>query len=498
MFCSASLGILVRDGKLSWTDKISQHFPNFDPVGDREIGRNANLIDACQHSTGLGNPNTLVYGPECTLINTDSDHVELMNNAPTSNASGQRFRSWWIYSNQAYGLMSNVIEAASGSRYSDFLRDYLFKPLGMSQSLVSRDQVSSNDNVAHPYVKLSSGDWIRLTPEWPDENHGPSLAVVCARSSVTDMLTFCDAVLENHEVETTDGAGMAENTYQKGQRAPSQAPAPSPGRRNPIKEMGTIWYRWWTRPVDDHFDNKTAYCLGWYRTTMPTGALGLLSYSFLTRLDQDKTYLKSILGKDSKPRLVYGNNGVNNGGLSTVYVFPETKSAVVVLCNGADVGDAGDVVSQLLVQALFDLKPHVDLLPRLTKDIKLRYKHFEGMIADWRRNRDTSHPERSRSDYTGKYLGMGTSRISIEEREGSLAVIFAEKEVTRFTLEHYNKDAYSFFPLERDTWLRRGMIDWDDYRVGLFFFVRNEKDLVTGLKWQWDANEEPTLYVKLV
>jgi hypothetical protein len=393
--------------------------------------------------------------------------------------------------------MSNVIEAASEVKYSHFLRNRLFKPLGMTQSLVSQDEVSRNDNVAYPYVRLRNDDWVRLKPDWPDENHGPSLAVVCARSSVTDMLTFCNAVLENHAAETTGGAELVTVAGENIQTTSTPRMELSTSPKNPVKEMGTIWYRWWTRPVEDDYDNKTAYCLGWYRTTMPTGALGLLSYSFLTRLDQAKTYLNFILGRDSKPRLVYGNNGVNNGGLSTMYVFPETKSAVVVLCNGADFGDAADVVSQLLVQALFDLKPYVDLLPRLKIDIDLRKEHFKGMVTDWKQNKDTSQPERSKSDYRGQYLGMGTSRISIEKSDELLTVVFAGKEVTRFTLEYYNTDAYSFFPLERDTWLRRGMIDWDDYRVGLFFFVRNEKDVVTGLKWQWDANEEPTLYAKL-
>ena len=40
------------------------------------------------------------------------------------------------------------------------------------------------------------------------------------------------------------------------------------------------------------------------------------------------------------------------------------------------------------------------------------------------------------------------------------------------------------------------MIDWDYYKVGIFDFVRDDSDRVMGFRWQWDMDEEPTLFTK--
>jgi hypothetical protein len=60
---------------------------------------------------------------------------------------------------------------------------------------------------------------------------------------------------------------------------------------------------------------------------MPTRALGLYSYGFRTRWDDENTYLRYIIGRGSKPRQVYGHNGINNGPTASLYTFPETHSA---------------------------------------------------------------------------------------------------------------------------------------------------------------------------
>ena len=481
MFASSAVGVLVDEKRMSWHDTIRKHLPNFDPIGDPEIGKHAEVLDACRHTTGLGNPNVLIWGPNGTLIGKSQDHVAFMNAASTSNEDGQRFRNYWLYSNQAYGLVSNVIQAASGSKYSDFLRDRLFGPLGMSGTHVSQANMDERSNIAVPYAKMFNGEYVRLNSEYPSKDHGPTLATIGLWSCVSDLLTWSAAAMDAHDREVrTDSASL---------------PEPS---GNPLKQMNAIWDTYWTRPIEDGFPNDTAYCMGWYRTTMPTGALGLYSYGHRTRWDADSTYLKYIIGRESKPRVVYGHNGVNNGSTASLYTFPETHSAVVVLSNGCDVGDASDTVSQILIQALFDLKPHVDLLPRLEKEIDLCLRDFEDIVNEWTRHRDTSVPERSADDYIGEYLGHGTLLVSIvgNEPKTALYVQFEGSDASRCALEHYNKDSYSFLPTNRDEYLARSMLDWDYYKVGIFDFVRDDADTVTGFLWQWDVDEEPTLFTK--
>jgi CubicO group peptidase (beta-lactamase class C family) len=482
MFASAAVGILVEEGKMSWHDTIQKHLPNFNPAGDPEIGKYAEVFDACRHTTGLGNPNVLIWGPDGTLIGRSQDHVGFMNAASTSNRDEQRFRNWWLYSNQAYGLVSCVVEAVSRSKYSRFLQERLFKPLDMRGTHVSQAEMDSSGNVAFPYAKrMSNGDYMRLHSEYPSKDHGPTLATIGLRSCVRDLLTWSAAVMKAEQKEIS-----------------SEVASTSELTNNPIKQMDAIWNKYWTRPVDDGFDNQTAYCMGWYRTTMPTGALGLYSYGHRTRWDPEGTYLKYIIGRESKPRQVYGHNGVNNGSTASLYTFPETHSAVVVLSNGCDVGDASDTASQILIQALFDLKPHIDLLPRLEKEVDLCLRDYDNMVADWNKHRDSSAPKRPSKDYIGEYIGHGTLVVSIlgNEPETALCVLFEGAEASRCALEHYNKDSYSFFPTSREVWLGRSMLDWDYYKVGIFEFVRDDSDEVIGFRWQWDVDEEPTFFTK--
>lgn len=76
-----------------------------------------------------------------------------------------------------------------------------------------------------------------------------------------------------------------------------------------------MWKYWWYRPTEDGFENKTAYLLGWYCTTMPTRAVGLLSYN----TTKGKPSAKYIIGKESAPRTLYGHNGVTDGYMEAVW-----------------------------------------------------------------------------------------------------------------------------------------------------------------------------------
>ncbi|KAJ5703965.1 hypothetical protein N7493_011103 [Penicillium malachiteum] len=98
----------------------------------------------------------------------------------------------------------------------------------------------------------------------------------------------------------------------------------APARYNPLSGITTMWDSWWTRPVDDGFENETAYTPGWYRTTLPTSALGLLGINRYA--DPKESNMKEIIGRDSTPSTLYGHNGNANGSTSAAYLFPESHS----------------------------------------------------------------------------------------------------------------------------------------------------------------------------
>ncbi|KAI1115178.1 hypothetical protein F5Y14DRAFT_138322 [Nemania sp. NC0429] len=312
-----------------------------------------------------------------------------------------------------------------------------------------------------------------------------------------------------------------------------QTPSPalvSKCQENPLREISSMWNWWWGRPCDDGFDNKTAYTLGWFRTTMPTSALGTLSYNTIQRTED-------VIGKESGPRTLYGHNGCSNGFVATAHVIPDSHTAVVALSNAADAGDASETASQILLQAIFDLKLTIDLIPSLEASIADRLKMHEDMVKEWTKHRDVSQCDEAVSEeILGTYVGFGASYIHIIRSETSvsgLAVRFADQEASQCELGPYNKDALSFLPLDHHAKLERGMIDWDYWQTGIFTFLRegtsfdldlpasrldfslsteaptegpagivtqvNELETrkhVVGLRWKWDEFDHPGLWVK--
>ena len=258
-----------------------------------------------------------------------------------------------------------------------------------------------------------------------------------------------------------------------------------------------MWKYWWTRPQNDGFQSDTAYLLGWYRTYIPSGAVGLLSYGNWLEYDGEKPFLKYILATESPRRLLVGHNGVSNGFTAAIYTFPETQSAVIALSNGAGKGDASDWAAKAMMQALFDLKPAVNIVSSAEDFAQKHTRWFEKMVAEWRKNRDISQPEMPISQYVGEYTALTlTLTISQHASPPGLGVIFNGNARSSCRLEHYNKDTYSYLPTNHDDWVGNSFIDWDYYEVGLLRFHRNAAGTVDGLYWRWDEFEEPTFFPK--
>ncbi|KAI1123622.1 beta-lactamase/transpeptidase-like protein [Nemania abortiva] len=513
LFTSAAVGLLSK-GQPIWKDKVHDHLPEFDPIQDRCIGKTATIADLCRNSTGLANPNAIFLGPRGTTVVKGEDHITMVNKLPTSNEHGQRFNNWWYYSNAAFGLLADVVKKSSGAQFATFLKDRVCSPLGLSQTLLTEADVVRNTNVAHPYVQRIDGTWARIDNEYTTEKYGPVLATIGIRTSVNDMLAFFAAVMNRYDLEN-------ESTPSPELLAKCQG--------NPLREISSMWNSWWTRPCEDGFENDTAYTLGWFRTTMPTSALGMLSYNSVHRKED-------IIGKESDSRTLYGHNGISNGFVATAYLIPDSHTAVVALSNTADAGDASETASQILLQAIFDLKPQIDLLPSLEASIADRLRMHKDMVKDWREHRDVSqYDEAVSEEFLGTYVGFGVSYIHIIHSDTSLsrlAVRFADQEASQCDLEPYNKDALSFLPLDHHEKLERGMIDWDYWQVGVFTLVREGMTLdlnvptskadspprgsvaddftgtgtqvtesetkkpVVGLRWKWDEFDQPGLWIK--
>ncbi len=156
---------LVERGLASLDDPVEKYVKG---VNLAHHGARVTLHHLLTHTSGipaLGYAEALIYGivppgvkPPYPVVTPD-DVVSFLRGA-TSWADAPPGKTF-SYLNEGYVLLGKVVEAASGRRYEDFVRDEILKPLGMSRSYFSRGEVEADGDVATPYAFGKGGELIK-------------------------------------------------------------------------------------------------------------------------------------------------------------------------------------------------------------------------------------------------------------------------------------------------------------------------------------------------
>ncbi len=141
-FTAMSILILSERGKLSLDDKITKFFPEFP-----EYGKQITVRHLLTHTSGMIDYEDVI--PEGTTIPvSDRDALLLLlKQDKTYFPPGTDFR----YSNSGYALLALVVEAASGQKFATFLKENIFQPLGMKNSLAYEQGIAMVPNRALGY-----------------------------------------------------------------------------------------------------------------------------------------------------------------------------------------------------------------------------------------------------------------------------------------------------------------------------------------------------------
>lgn len=133
LFTATAIMQLREDGKVRLDDPVSQHLPWFRmaPAGDDDGP--VTIETLLTHSSGLQRE----AGDHWVSWNfpTGDELRALMADRHAAYAPQVR----WKYSNLAYSVAGQVVEARSGQSWADYVRDHIFTPLGMSSSSVDKD-----------------------------------------------------------------------------------------------------------------------------------------------------------------------------------------------------------------------------------------------------------------------------------------------------------------------------------------------------------------------
>lgn len=150
-FTATAVLQLIAKNSLSLDTKLTDIFPEFPSYG-KEIS----VYQLLTHTSGLIDYEDLIHDT-VTIQVKDKDVLRLMLQTDSTYFEPG---TQWRYSNTAYSLLALTVEKISGLSFPDYLRIFIFSPLGMEHTIAFVDGINEVSERAFGYSK--SGEiWIR-------------------------------------------------------------------------------------------------------------------------------------------------------------------------------------------------------------------------------------------------------------------------------------------------------------------------------------------------
>jgi len=155
-FASTLTALLVKDGVLSWEDRVADFLPTF-ALQDETAAQQLTVRDILSQRVGLPH-NT--YDKE---LESDEPYPLLVDKlkqvsltCPVGNC--------YAYQNISFSLIGDVVYAATGDFFYHQVEKRLFHPLGMSTATYGKAALESSSQWARPHSRRGK-DWVPFHPK---------------------------------------------------------------------------------------------------------------------------------------------------------------------------------------------------------------------------------------------------------------------------------------------------------------------------------------------
>ena len=193
-FTAAAILLLAQDGKLGIDDPVRRWLPSLPPAAAP-----ITLRHMLSHTSGLVDYEDLM-GDDWQGQIRDAGVLELLGKEDRLYfPAGSQYR----YSNSAYALLSLIVERASGETFPDFLRERIFEPLGMHDTLAYVAGGPAVPNRAWGYSE-EDGNWVRT-----DQSTTSAVLGDGGIYSSIDDLALWDAALYDDRLLSDESRAMA-------------------------------------------------------------------------------------------------------------------------------------------------------------------------------------------------------------------------------------------------------------------------------------------------
>lgn len=151
-FTAMSILMLHEAGKLSLDDRLPKFFPGFP-----NYGKDITVRMILTHTSGLLAYEDFVPDSATDQVK-DHDVLKLLEKQnKTMFPPGSQFH----YSNTGYAFLALIVEVVSGKTYAQFLRDSIFQPLNMTNSVAYEKGISTVPNRALGYTETKGANKLR-------------------------------------------------------------------------------------------------------------------------------------------------------------------------------------------------------------------------------------------------------------------------------------------------------------------------------------------------
>jgi len=412
-FIAASLASLVDQGKISWDDPIKKHLPYFQLV-DEVATQRATVRDALSHATGLG-----TYSGDVIWYNSDHTAEEILRHAAHLEPAFE-FRSGYGYSNLMFIAAGEVIRAASGLSWDEYIERHIFTPLEMRNSITDADEAGNNAATPH---KISNGENQSLElVSWTAMGSGAAAGIM---STATDMAKWVNLQLNEG---THDGEVIFSEAAQQQMWHPhfNYSVTPSTRETYPGRNFSGYGLAWGTSEYRGHF--------------------------------------------------MAAHGGAYDGMYSRVAMVPDEELGVVVLTNtmkGISTWLIYDIVDAFLGDSVRDWSAY-----GLEGDNRGKAA-FAARMNEFRDARvEGTTPALSTADIEGTYHDDLYGDFEVRMEGDTLRLLFPRAEGLNATLEHFHYDTYEIKWDVKHSWFDFGTVQFESNHkrevIGISFSVPNE------------------------
>jgi CubicO group peptidase (beta-lactamase class C family) len=156
-FTAMAIMLLVHDGKLRYEENLTEVFPEF-PV----YGKSITVRNLLNHTSGLRDYETLMEEEERSGGRRWTEERQIQDREVLGLLEKQNSTLFppdtkWAYSNSGYVLLGSMVAKVSGKTFGEFLRERIFAPLKMEQTLAFEKGKNEIANRAFGHSKETEG-----------------------------------------------------------------------------------------------------------------------------------------------------------------------------------------------------------------------------------------------------------------------------------------------------------------------------------------------------